>query len=106
MNFPTIKEFADYLYSYILSIGKDFKRCDVICDRYFEDSLNEGVRHDRGSGIKINFDENSKFPASFSQDLLRNSENKEQMNMFLAQKFIKILLLHLRKPYQQINCII
>ena len=75
----------------------------MVCDRYFEGNLKEGVRHDRGSGTKINFDENSKSPASFSQDFLRNSENKEQLNMFLAQKFITLheenhnfLLLHLR----------
>ena len=68
MNFTTFKEFADYLYSYILSIGNDF----------------------RGSGTKINFDENSKFPTAFSQDFLKNSENKEKLNKFLAQKFIKL----------------
>ena len=90
INFPTFKEFAVYLYSYILSRGKYFRRCDVACDRYFEGSLKEGVRHDRGSGTKIYFDENSKFPASFSQDFLRYSENKKQLNMFLAQKFIKL----------------
>ena len=32
--------------------GKDFKRCDVVCDRYFEGSPKEGVRYDRGSGTK------------------------------------------------------
>ena len=36
MNFRTFKEFSDYLYSYILPIGKYFKRCDVVCDRYFK----------------------------------------------------------------------
>lgn len=90
MNFTTFKELADYLYSYILSIRNDSERCDVVCDRYFHDSLKEGVRHDRGSGTKINFDENSKFPTAFSQDFLKNSENKEKLNKFLAQKFIKL----------------
>ena len=52
--------------------------------------MKEGVQQDRGSGTKINFDENSKFPVNFSQDFLRTSENKEQLNMFLAQKFIKL----------------
>ena len=79
----------------------------MVCDRYFESSLNEGVQHNRGSGTKINFDENSRFPASFSEDFLRTSENKEELNIFLAQKFIKLhehksqILLYRRRSRSQ-----
>ena len=73
-----------------MSIGKDFSRCNIVCDRYFKESLKEGVRKVCGSGTKVNFNESSMFPSKFSDDFLKDSENKENLNLFLAQMFIRL----------------
>ena len=86
----TFQDFADKLYRHIVSLGKNYARIDIVCDRYFGDSLKEGVRKGRGSGTKINFDGHSKFPAKFADDFLKYSENKEQLNLFLAQRCFKL----------------
>ena len=54
------------------------------------------MRKHRGSGTKLSFNErtklsfneSTKFP-KFSDDFLKHSENKERLNLFLAQSFLK-----------------
>ena len=57
-KYSSFLDFAQSLYKYILSIGKDFE-FDILCDKYFEISLKEGVREDRGSGTKLSFNEST-----------------------------------------------
>ena len=44
-------DLAKFLYDEIMDLSKFFQRCDIVIDRYFEDSLKEGVREERGSGL-------------------------------------------------------
>ena len=51
--------FSKFLYNEIMGISSLFNRCDVIADQYFEESLKEGTREDRGSGtgLIVTFDD-------------------------------------------------
>ena len=48
------------------------------------------TRHDRGFGSLINFDDNSEFPTDFKDNFMKNPQNKENLNHFLAKKFLEI----------------
>ena len=67
-----------------------FNRCDVITDRYFEGSLKERTRGDRGSGTGqiITFDDCSEIPPNFISKFLSNVTNKTNLNKYLANKFL------------------
>ena len=45
------------------------------------------MHKDGGSGTKLNFNESTKFPSKFSDDFIKHSENKERLNLFIAQSF-------------------
>ena len=70
---------------------KGYERCDVVTDRYFAGSLKEGVREKRGSsGSKLIFNGLTPFPSQFGEVFLNNSENKEALNIFLANTLTKL----------------
>ena len=41
-------------------------------------------------GVLINFDGNSEFPTDFKDNFMKNPKNKENLNHFLAKKFLEI----------------
>ena len=49
----TFADFSKCLYNEIVDISSLFNRCDFIANRYFEGSLKEATREDRGSGTGI-----------------------------------------------------
>ena len=63
---------------------------DIVCDRYFENSLKCLTRHDRGFGSLINFDDSSEFQSDFEDNFMKNPKNKENPNHFLAKRFLDI----------------
>ena len=67
-----------------------FARVDLIFDRYFEDSLKETPRDKRGKGYRFFFDDDTPLPKTLGNDFLLNSENKNNLNEFHAQKFIQL----------------
>ena len=73
-----------------MDISSLFNRCDVITDRYFEGSLKEGTREDRGSGTGLiaTFDDCSKIPPNFISKFLSNITNKTNLNKYLANKLL------------------
>ena len=81
--------FAQKAYAHIIDLGKDYGRIDVICDRYFTNSLKTQTRDSRGNGNIMEFHDNSVFPKDFNENFLKNSCNKEQLNNYLATKFIE-----------------
>ena len=87
----TFADFSMFLYEEIMDIARTFQRCDVISDRYFEGSLKEGIREDRGSGTRliVTFDDSSKVPSHFVSKFLTNVTNKTNLNEYLAKKFIR-----------------
>ena len=92
-TFRTFKEFATNVYKHIMSLGVEFKakRIDIVADRYFENSLKGGKRKDRGTGSRFVFNDETKFPNDFIDNFSKNSKNKDDLNKYLAQKF---LILH------------
>ena len=63
---------------------------DLIFDRYFEDSLKEATRDKRGQGSRFFFDGDTPLPKTLGNDFLLNSQNKNDLNEFRAQKFIQL----------------
>ena len=95
----TFHDFAVIIY-YIMGLSKGFTRIDIVGDQYFDHSMKEQIRKDRGTGTRKLFEDNTKFPKNLREDFLRNSQNKEDLNRYLAEKIISLhsgsqtLLLH------------
>ena len=88
-NCLTFDDFANYIYRIIMLMSKKYERCEIVADRYFEGSLKEGTRNNRGAGgSKLIFNGESLMLQDFSSNFLVNSENKENLNIFLAKKFV------------------
>ena len=66
-------------------MGQFATRLDIVADHYYPFSIKSPTRQDRGTGgSRLLFREDTPFPSDFSTDFLKNSENKEDLNMFLA----------------------
>ena len=81
------------MYKHIISLGVELKaeRIDIVADRYLENSLKGGTRKDQGTGSRFIFNDETKFPIDFIGNFSKNSKNKDDLNRYLAQKF---LILH------------
>ena len=86
----TSLHFAHMVYDYIIKVGQDYDRIDVICNRYFEKSLKTQTGDLRGSGNILAFDDDAPFPKNFKESFLKNSTNKENLNHYLALKLLDI----------------
>ena len=87
----TLKTFNDLstkLYSRILKASEGYKRCDIVADRYFVGSLKGNIRNIRGLGTAMTFVGETLLPRDF-MDFLGNSENKNNLNEFLVQRFLR-----------------
>ena len=89
-NTTCFSDFAVLLYYYILKLGMDFDRIDLVFDRYFDNSLKEDTRKNRGSGSRFAFTNDTALPNNMTENFLKNSQNKEDLNQYLAMKFIEI----------------
>ena len=89
-NATTFLDYCQKIYRHIMEMANDFGRVDVICDRYFENSLKNQTRQDRGCGSVFIFDENTKFPSDFKENFLKHNDNKERFNSFIAKKLLEI----------------
>ena len=71
-------------------MSKNYERYEIVADRYFEGSLKERTRNNRGGegGSKLNFNAESLMPKDFSNNFLGNSKNKENLNISFAKKFV------------------
>ena len=72
-NAITFNDFAGKIYTYITDIATGYDRVDIVCDRYFENSLKSLTKHDRRFGLLINFDDNSEFLTDFYRQLHEES---------------------------------
>ena len=86
----TFGDFAVLLYRKVMELAKSYDRVDVVFDRYFTDSLKEQTRDSRGVGTRVLFDDDSEFPRDFRKEFLHNSLNKNDLNEYLAQKFVTL----------------
>ena len=85
-----LSDFAVIIYNpIILSHGYD--RVDLVFDRYFEDSLKEGTRNERGTGSMFVFEgDNTPIPNNMEQTFMKKSKKKNELNEYLARKLIEI----------------
>ena len=49
-NCLTFDDFANYIYRIKMLTSKNYERCEIVADRYFEKSLKEGTRNKRRAG--------------------------------------------------------
>ena len=89
-NVSNFQEFATVIYYHLMELGARHRRIDVVCDRYFENSLKEQTRSGRGVGSKIVFNGDTPFPENFRDDFLHHSENKNSLNEYLAEELISM----------------
>ena len=80
--------FSQRLFNEIRKISIGFSKVDVVCDRYFKDSLKNLTRIGRGDGPSIMFEDTTPLPGRFNETFLKNNDNKERLNLFLADKFL------------------
>ena len=73
-----------------MGVSSLFNRYYVIAYRYFEGSLKERTRKDRGSGtwLIITLDGCSEIPPNFISKFLSNVTNKTNLNTYLTNKFV------------------
>ena len=80
----TFNDYAEDFVSYIKNRLKNVRRVDVVQDRYFESSIKNATRDNRGKGGRIKVAPSTKVPIKISfRDFLRNSTNKEELNELL-----------------------
>ena len=81
-------DLAVVLYYEVIRLGLEHDRIDLIFDRYFDGSLKTETRESRGAGTTLLFDSNTEIPTDMTDNFLRNSENKNNLNEFLAKQII------------------
>ena len=88
-NCKNFNEFALLLYQHFSKLSEGYNR-EIISDRYFEKSLKEGTRKKRGEGgSKFIVNGAAVIPKDFSKVVLRNSKNKDDVGIFLLNKFLE-----------------
>ena len=82
-------EFADSLRKRILNEGSSCWRCDVIVDLYFKNNLKHNIWSSRGLGCRKHFNDETKISGDFRSDFLTNNDNKNDLQVYLAGKFVE-----------------
>ena len=83
----TFEEFARRLFNNNKKSFSDYSRVDIICDRYFNNSLKNLTRNRWGHGSKLLFNDGTPLPSKFNDSFLENNGNKERLNFYCASKF-------------------
>ena len=79
-----------------MSLGVEFnaERIDIVADRYFKNSLKGGARKDRWTGSRFVFTDETKFPNDFIDNFSKNSKNEDDLNKYLTQKCVVVLIVN------------
>ena len=85
------------MFNNIKKLSSGYSRVDIICDRYFNNSLKNLTRNGRGHGPKLLFNDDTPLPSKFNDSFLKNNDNKERLSLYFADKF---------QSYQEDNSII
>ena len=84
-------DFAVIIYHHVAKLSHGYDRVDLIFDRYFQESLKEGTRNDRGSGSMFVFEgDHTPIPNNMEQTFMKESKNKDKLNEYLAKKLISL----------------
>ena len=83
-------EFAVVFCHHVVRLVTGFRRLDVIFDRYFKNCLKAQSREGSVSGGTRLVSDDVSFPQNFLHSFLGNSENKNDLGIFLASKLVSI----------------
>ena len=92
-SFADIETFGDFalaVYFTLERLGEDYDRWDLVFDQYKNNSLKAATRKQRGSGSLYKFTEDTPLPKKMQETFLKNVENKNGLNLFLAKQMIKL----------------
>ena len=78
-------------------MSSGYSRVYIIYDRYFNNSQKNLTRNGQGHGPKLLFIDDTSLTSKFNDSFLDNNGNKEQLNLYCADKF---------QSYQEDNLII
>ena len=88
-------DFAVILYHEIIKLSHGYNRIDLVFYRYFDESLKEGTRNQRGSGSRFAFDgDDTPVPNNMQQTFMKESMNKNKLNEYLSRKLHFFLKSH------------
>ena len=74
-----------------MKLAAQYRRIDLVFDPYFDQSLKEATRDGKGDGSKYSFEGDfTEIPLRMADKSLRNSENKNQLNEYLAKKLLEL----------------
>ena len=77
----SLEDYVRFLYPGIMKSAEPYSRFDIVTDRYFSESLKEGVRDNRGSdGLVFPFNDSAPFSANFETGFLTNVTNEINLN--------------------------
>ena len=85
------------LYHHFSKPSEGGNRCEIISDRYFDGSLEEGTRKKRGEeASRLIFNGETLIPKDFSEHFLRNSKTKKNkkkkdLSISLSNKFMSFI---------------
>ena len=68
-------------------MSSGYSRVDIICDRYFNNSLKILTRNGQGHGPKLLLNDYTPLTSKFNDSFLKNIDNKERLNLYCTDKF-------------------
>ena len=83
----TFEEFDRWLFDNIKKLFSGCSHVDIICDRYFNNSLKNLTKNRRGHGPKLLFFDDTPLTSTFNNFFLKNNGNKELLNLYCADNF-------------------
>ena len=84
-------QFPLLVYCEVMKCGTNYDRIDLVFDRYFEKSLKEETRSQRGEGSQYLFEEGStEIPFKVADSFLKSSENENKLIEYLATKLLEL----------------
>lgn len=89
----TFHNFAESLTKRFMCLCTNYLRCDVVADRYLQDSIKENIINIGGMDPGKILDHDRTIPSDFKTDFLTHSQNKNDSYIYLAKVFSKILSL-------------
>ena len=90
-NLTNFGEFSLLIYYEVTKLASQYRRIDLVFDRYFDQSLKEATREGRGEGSKYSLEgDSTEIPIRMGENFLKNSENKNQLNEYLAKKLLEL----------------
>ena len=70
----TFEEFTRRLFNNTKILPSGYSRVDIICDCYFNNSLENLTRNGQGHGPKLKFNDDTPLPSKYNDSFLNNND--------------------------------